>query len=154
MSAVAVQIEEALVAALNAAVTANDVSMSFTATNTPQPEFDLKTLESVQVVVMTTDSVHERLSRYETQRNITVEVGVIKKVGFNAAGNIDPTGRAAMLQLAEEIGDVVAKPLTGFERAGPLEPQVAFDHDSTWFRQGIIAFGVSAEYVTTVSRRG
>ena len=114
MSAITIEIADAVVAALNAA----RLSQSFTAVRHYLPEFDLKEMETLHVSVVPAELDEETSDRTRDKAEYKIHVAVQKRVAKQDPPGIDTAAVDALMQLVEEIDDLFRhKRLTGYEQA-------------------------------------
>lgn len=152
MSSVSAEIKDAIVDRLNDAVANSELSQTFTATRTPLPNFDEKTLGTLRVVVMTAEIETERLTRTMKQQRTSVAINVMKRVGFED-GEVNNAAVDELEALVEEISDLMSEPLEGFEKAGPTVPVASPPYDPEMLQLGIFAGAVVMTYTTTRAMR-
>ena len=96
MSAVIVQLADAIVTDLNAAT----FSQSFIAQRTYLPRWKLEELAMIRVSVVPKDDVSERASRTQWQEDYQLDVAVQQKLGTNETTQMD-----GLLLLGQELAD-------------------------------------------------
>jgi hypothetical protein len=114
MSAVTLEIADAVVAALNAAA----LSHPFTAARHYLPEFDLKEMDTLHVSVVPAELDEEIADRTRDRAEYKIHVAVQKRVAKQDPPGIDTAAVDALMQLVEEIDDLLRhKRLAGCEGA-------------------------------------
>lgn len=149
MASLATDVEEAVVAALNAAT----LSQTLDANNKVRTSWTEEDLAELRCVVLVTNQQSEPLTRASRQKILTVEVGCIKRIGFGSDGQLDQTKFDGLRTLSDEIEALLCGPISGLASNGPRVPQTVFDLDQEWIKRGIVAFSVIADFVMTVNRR-
>lgn len=94
MSAIAIQIADAVVAEING----HTFSQPFTAQRFYRPEFDRKEMATLHVSVLPSETTMASLGRNQVQQDYSVEIGVQKKA-------VEIADLDALMTLVEEIGD-------------------------------------------------
>jgi hypothetical protein len=113
--AVAVEIADAMVTALNAA----QLSEAFEAKRYYLPEFDLKEMNTLHVSVVPAELDEEIADRSRDRAEYKIHVAVQKRVASNDPPGFDEAAIDGLMQLVQEIDDLFRhKPLAGYTQAG------------------------------------
>lgn len=157
MSSIKTQLEQAVVDALNAAAPGMTFT-DFTAERKRKPEEQLETLTGVQVMVVCDEQQSTRETRgktaFSTRRQMLVQIGITKKVGFDSDGNFSQANGDEFYQFVDEVADVFADSLTAvFEKSGPFEPQTDYHPSPYLEKNGVAACQISALFWVWVDRR-
>jgi hypothetical protein len=114
MSALAIEIADALVTALNA----HRFSQTFTAARYYLPEFDLTEMDQLHVSVVPAELDEEIADRTRDRAEYKIHVAVQKRVTKQDPPGLDMTAIDGLMGLVQEIDDLVRhKPLAGYEQA-------------------------------------
>lgn len=124
------------------------LSQEFDATSKLLRAYKPENLQTLRVEVVATTVTFERLSRTLKQQLTTIEIGVLKYVGF-VDDEPDDAAKQDLSLLVEEIADRLADPLEGFEHAGPVElPGIPELYLPDLWVQGIFGSVVLVQYRT------
>ena len=114
MSAITIEIADAVVAALNAAT----LSQPFTAVRHYLPEFDLKEMGTLHISVVPAELDEEVADRTRDRAEYKIHVAVQKRVAKQDPPGLDTAAIDALMQLVEEIDDLFRhNRLAGYEQA-------------------------------------
>jgi hypothetical protein len=156
MISIKTQLEQAVVDALNAAASGMTFT-NFTAERKRKPEEKLESLTGVQVMVVCDEQQSIRETRgktaFSTRRQMTVQIGITKKVGFDTDGNFSQANGDELYQFVDEVADVFADSLTAFLKSGPTEPQTEYHPSPYLEKKGVAACQITAEFWVWVDRR-
>ena len=90
--------------AVKVALAGGSFSQSFTPTREYLPAYDLKDLKTLTVAVVAKSLTDEMVTRGDAQREVRVDIGVMKKLTSLAAETVDP-----LVALVEEIAQSFRK---------------------------------------------
>jgi hypothetical protein len=111
---IAIQIADAVVAALNLATLREPVTVK----RFYLPEFDLKEMDSLHVSVVPAEMDEEVADRSRDRAEYKIHVAVQKRVVRNDPPGLDEAAIDALMQLVQEIDDLFRhKPLAAFPPA-------------------------------------
>ena len=114
MTAVVVEIADAVVAALNGAT----LSQPVTAERYYLPEFDLKDMDTLHVSVVPAELDEEIADRARDRAEYKIHVAVQKRVAKQDPPGLDQAAIDGLMQLVQEIDDLFRhKTLAGYEPA-------------------------------------
>lgn len=156
MSSIKTDLEVAVVDAINAAA-AGLVFTTFTAVRKRMPEKTLEQIEGVQVMVMVGElqAIREVRGRtgWSTRREMGLEVGVTKKVGFDSIGDFNNVNADEVYEFVDELAAIVTNTLTPLVSSGAFEPQTDYHPSPFLESKGVAACQISSTFWVWVERR-